>query len=424
MTTTPETVTLPAGHTLAVTADAASSGNVYPFAERVGDTPGVSTVAASATVTLGPFATIKRYQIVPTSGSLTHVIAAVDFPTLAEGDTSAAVLIATAKAEAIADAAVDATTKADAAAVLGASNAAAAALLAHVPVVGTVGDVRDFIGAGVPAATVQAALLVNPAGANNAMDYTAVAYGTGGNSISIEYVDPAAVSAALSVGVVGSAITVNLATDTGVKSSLSVNPAGDDNALTYTAVTAGPGGDAISIEYVDPAANDASLSVGVVGDAITVNLATGGGGAITSTAADVLAAIEASGPAAALVTVAIDAADTGAGDDGSGVVTAMALANLASGANGAITSTAAQVKTAIEASGPAAALVTLANNGGDTGAGVVTAMALDSLTGGTGLASAIGVAGIGSRYTDITNGKLYINGGTKAVPVWNIVTSA
>jgi hypothetical protein len=34
------------------------------------------------------------------------------------------------------------------------------------------------------------------------------------------------------------------------------------------------------------------------------------------------------------------------------------------------------------------------------------------------------LAGIGSRYTDVTAGKLYINGGTKAQPVWKIVTSA
>jgi hypothetical protein len=33
-------------------------------------------------------------------------------------------------------------------------------------------------------------------------------------------------------------------------------------------------------------------------------------------------------------------------------------------------------------------------------------------------------AGIGSLYADITNGKLYINGGTLAQPVWKIITSA
>ena len=36
----------------------------------------------------------------------------------------------------------------------------------------------------------------------------------------------------------------------------------------------------------------------------------------------------------------------------------------------------------------------------------------------------VNIAGIGSRYTDTTLGKLYINGGTLADPIWKIVTSA
>lgn len=47
------------------------------------------------------------------------------------------------------------------------------------------------------------------------------------------------------------------------------------------------------------------------------------------------------------------------------------------------------------------------------GAGVPT----DAVTGAA-------QCGKGSTYTDITNGKLYINGGTKASPAWKIVTSA
>jgi hypothetical protein len=47
------------------------------------------------------------------------------------------------------------------------------------------------------------------------------------------------------------------------------------------------------------------------------------------------------------------------------------------------------------------------------GAGVPT-------NGTTGL----GVAGIGSRYTDLTAGKLYVNGAAKASPAWKLVTSA
>jgi hypothetical protein len=154
-----------------------------------------------------------------------------------------------------------------------------------------------------------------------------------------------------------------------VQGALTVNPAGAENAITYTAVDYGAVGNAITIAYVDPEDNDAVLGVDVNGTAITVNLATGEAGAITSTAAQIKTAIEAEAAAAALVTMAF-AADGGL-DDGSGVVTAMSLANLA---------------------------------------------------GGEGLG--IGTMGKGSLVADTTNGKLYINGGTKAVPVWKLVTSA
>jgi hypothetical protein len=266
----PVTVTLPAGRVLSVVAGAMSSGRLFPFSERVGDTPGLTAVAAGQTVTVGPFASPARYQIECLSGSLSYSDAAVDFPSLAEALAAAA----------------------------------AAAALAHVPVSGTVGDVRDVIGEGVPADTATA--------------------------------------------------TVN------------VNPTGDDNSLTFTAVTPGAAGNNITITYVDPSANDAELSVDVTGTDIVVNLATGGAGAITSTAAQVLAAIEASPAADALVAVTIHTGDTGSGDDGSGVVTAMAETPLANGADG----------------------------------------------------DGHGVAGKGSRYTDITNGTLYLNTGTKASPAW------
>ena len=157
------------------------------------------------------------------------------------------------------------------------------------------------------------------------------------------------------------------------RGTLTVNPTGDDNGLIFTSVAYGAPANDISIEYADPGAISQALSVTVRRNAIKVNLATNGSGTITSTAAAVKAAIEAKAEAAALVTVAIMTADSGSADDGTGVVTAMARTPLASGA----------------------------------GVGV-------------------GEAGICSRYSDITNGKLYLNGGagTKAVPVWKIVTSA
>jgi len=45
-------------------------------------------------------------------------------------------------------------------------------------------------------------------------------------------------------------------------------------------------------------------------------------------------------------------------------------------------------------------------------------------TDGDPVATGEGTASIGSVYSDVTNGKLYVNGGTKAQPVWKIVTSA
>lgn len=102
--------------------------------------------------------------------------------------------------------------------------------------------------------------------------------------------------------------------------------AGANNDLAFTAKTAGAAGNAITVALVDPAGNNQALAVNVVASAISVSLATGAGGAITSTAALVKAAVEASGAAAALVTVAHKT-----GNDGTGVVTAMAATNLVGG---------------------------------------------------------------------------------------------
>jgi hypothetical protein len=155
----------------------------------------------------------------------------------------------------------------------------------------------------------------------------------------------------------------------GVQATLNMNPAGDDNALTITALAYGVAGNDISIAYLDPGVADAVLAVAVMDNYIAVSLATSGASAITSTAAQVRTALLASVAAAALVSVAINTADTGVADDGSGVVTAMTRAYLTGGA-------------------------------------------------GTG----VGTAGPGSRFTDEVAGALYINTGTLAAPVWDVAT--
>jgi hypothetical protein len=116
-------------------------------------------------------------------------------------------------------------------------------------------------------------------------------------------------------------------TEAEVKATLSTDLVGDNNDLKFTSKLKGHFGNTIKVAYVDPDAANAKLAVTVSGTTIAVSLATDANKAITSTASDVKAAIEAVPAAAALVTVANVAANTGAG-----VVTAMAATALANGA--------------------------------------------------------------------------------------------
>jgi flagellar hook protein FlgE len=97
---------------------------------------------------------------------------------------------------------------------------------------------------------------------------------------------------------------------------------GADNDLTFTAVDYGGEGQNISLTYLDPGAANQPLSVSVSGDAITVSLATDAGGTITSTGADVLAALNGDASASALITTSLASAT------GTGLVPAMAASNL------------------------------------------------------------------------------------------------
>lgn len=94
--------------------------------------------------------------------------------------------------------------------------------------------------------------------------------------------------------------------------------------ILYTALAQGTGGNAISVANV-VAGNSTALSVAVTSNAIVVNLATSSGGVATSTAAQVQAAIVASGAASALVNAAI----TG---NPANVQAALAATNLSGGA--------------------------------------------------------------------------------------------
>jgi hypothetical protein len=97
--------------------------------------------------------------------------------------------------------------------------------------------------------------------------------------------------------------------------------------ITLTAKTKGDGGNRISVTYVKPDAANAALSVSLSGKDITVNIATNGSKAATSTATLVMGALEADANISALVTVAKEGS-------GAGVVNALAKAYLTGGAGG------------------------------------------------------------------------------------------
>lgn len=169
-------------------------------------------------------------------------------------------------------------------------------------------------------------------------------------------------------------ITASVNDGSAVKATLTTSLTGSNNDLVYTAVTGGTDGNSITIAYVDPSADNAALDVEVVDSAITVNLATDGSGTITTTAADISAAIASNGQASALVTV-----ENASTNDGTGVVIALTATALSGGV-----------------AAPTVAVV-------ETTAGVTAT--------GRG-------AGTGSKLEDTTNGVDYINTGTTLSPTW------
>ena len=88
---------------------------------------------------------------------------------------------------------------------------------------------------------------------------------------------------------------------------------GANSDLTFFARTTGTGGNLITVSYVDPASNSAALGVAVVGSAITVNLATDASGDVTSTAKQVRDAMLASAPASKLVWAQLAQGSDGSG---------------------------------------------------------------------------------------------------------------
>lgn len=187
-----------------------------------------------------------------------------------------------------------------------------------------------------------------------------------------------------------------------VKATLLTGVVGSNNALTWTSKLTGNGGNDIQLKLVDPQGNDKALSISVSGKYIEVSLATDGSGAITTTAAQLKAAIEANSEASDLLGLA----NTGGGgatataDVTTGAVTSVTITNGGSGfttpptvtfsgvgsdaagtavlTNGVVTG----VTITAPGSGYSSAPTVSIASPGSTGAGVVAAVRRVSLSGG------------------------------------------
>lgn len=96
----------------------------------------------------------------------------------------------------------------------------------------------------------------------------------------------------------------------GTKGSLTTGVVANNNAIAWTAKQAGVS--PWHVELLDPAGNSKPLIVSVGNNKISVSLATSGAGAITSTAAQVIAAVNADIVASQYVTASNSGASTGA----------------------------------------------------------------------------------------------------------------
>lgn len=214
-------------------------------------------------------------------------------------------------------------------------------------------------------------LVMEFAGSNN--NLTWVPKTSLGEVVTVELIDPGTNETAISASVANDAldnrIQVELDITQNVQASLTTSLTGTNNDLVWTAKAAYPGtaGEDITVAYTAPPDNNEAvpLDIVVTGTDIVVMLEVDtDGSTILTTGDDIKAAILADAAANALVTVA----DAG-GNDGSGVVTTLTATALAGGVDELVRSTAADVKTEIEATAAAHALVTVTFEG--TGAGLV-----------------------------------------------------
>jgi len=110
------------------------------------------------------------------------------------------------------------------------------------------------------------------------------------------------------IGIVGTAPDAAPAT----AATASTGTVAANNGITYTAPL-GAAGNGVRIALVHPQANSAALSITVLNGVITVSLASNAAGVITTTAAQVIAAINAHPQASPLLTASNTGASTGVG---------------------------------------------------------------------------------------------------------------
>lgn len=112
----------------------------------------------------------------------------------------------------------------------------------------------------------------------------------------------------------------------GVRASLTTALAGTNNDFTFVANYAGTAGNSLRVRIVVAGAST-PLSVSISGNDVTINSATNGSSVATSTARQVIDAVNADKQITKLLTVS-----AAAGNDGTGVIAALAFTNLTGGA--------------------------------------------------------------------------------------------
>jgi hypothetical protein len=228
------------------------------------------------------------------------------------------------------------------------------------------------------AGPVAASLAVDDDTETPAFTLTAKNPGTAGNGYTFAIADPAA-SQSLSITQDGFDFVLTPACDAGDAAAVTTAMTGANNDITVTADTAGTIGNGYSIELLAGSGTTQALSVATTDYLkFTVTLARAAD-AITTTATQLVAALNAYAPFAAIMTAAVKS-----GDNGTGIVTALAETDLTGGGeNAAITTTSAEVVTLLNTSAIVTPHFSAALADSYDGAGLIETLSESAFTGGT-----------------------------------------